>query len=78
MWLETDDGPALGLHLGMAGRIVVDPEDSSRWDRFALEFEDGGGWCSVTSAGSGAPCSTPTSPTSEPTPPRWAATSSVA
>ena len=42
MWLETDDGPALGLHLGMAGRIVVDPEDSSRWDRFALEFEDGG------------------------------------
>ena len=42
MWLETDDGPALGLHLGMAGRIVVDPEDGSRWDRFALEFEDGG------------------------------------
>jgi formamidopyrimidine-DNA glycosylase len=42
MWLETEDGPAVGLHLGMAGRIVVDPEDSSRWDRFALEFEDGG------------------------------------
>jgi formamidopyrimidine-DNA glycosylase len=42
MWMETDDGPALGLHLGMAGRIVVDPEDSSRWDRFALEFDDGG------------------------------------
>ncbi len=42
MWLETDDGPALGLHLGMAGRIVVDPEDTSRWDRFTLEFEDGG------------------------------------
>ena len=42
MWLETDDGPAVGLHLGMAGRIVVDPEDGSRWDRFALEFEDGG------------------------------------
>jgi formamidopyrimidine-DNA glycosylase len=42
MWLETDDGPALGLHLGMAGRIVVDPEDASRWDRFALEFDDGG------------------------------------
>ena len=42
MWLETDDGPALGLHLGMAGRIVVDPEQSSRWDRFALEFADGG------------------------------------
>jgi formamidopyrimidine-DNA glycosylase len=42
MWLETEDGPALGLHLGMAGRIVVDPEDSSRWDRFALDFDDGG------------------------------------
>jgi formamidopyrimidine-DNA glycosylase len=42
MWLETEDGPALGLHLGMAGRIVVDPEDTSRWDRFALEFADGG------------------------------------
>jgi formamidopyrimidine-DNA glycosylase len=42
MWLETDDGPALGLHLGMAGRIVVDPDDTSRWDRFTLEFDDGG------------------------------------
>jgi formamidopyrimidine-DNA glycosylase len=42
MWLETDDGPALGLHLGMAGRIVVDPEDTTRWDRFTLTFDDGG------------------------------------
>jgi formamidopyrimidine-DNA glycosylase len=42
MWMETGDGPALGLHLGMAGRIVVDPEDHSRWDRFALDFDDGG------------------------------------
>jgi formamidopyrimidine-DNA glycosylase len=42
MWLETDDGPALGLHLGMAGRILVDPEDTTRWDRFALNFADGG------------------------------------
>jgi formamidopyrimidine-DNA glycosylase len=43
LWLETDDGPVLGLHLGMAGKIVVDgaAEDVSRWDRFALEFEDG-------------------------------------
>ena len=53
MWVETDDdGPALGLHLGMAGRIVVD-EDSAGdpaayegapdvWDRFRLDFEDGG------------------------------------
>jgi formamidopyrimidine-DNA glycosylase len=43
LWLETDDGPTLGLHLGMAGQIIVDAEaaDPSRWDRFALEFEDG-------------------------------------
>ncbi len=43
LWLETDDGPTLGLHLGMAGKIVVDgeAEEVSRWDRFALEFEDG-------------------------------------
>lgn len=42
MWLETDDGPALGLHLGMAGRILVDPDDTTRWDRFTLTFDDGG------------------------------------
>jgi formamidopyrimidine-DNA glycosylase len=42
LWLETADGPTLGLHLGMAGRIVVDPEDTTRWDRFRVEFEDGG------------------------------------
>ena len=44
LWAETDDdGPELGLHLGMAGRIVVDGKPAPRnWDRFALEFEDGG------------------------------------
>jgi formamidopyrimidine-DNA glycosylase len=55
MWIETDDGdgPTLGLHLGMAGRIVVDDAaegdywasgDNGKpiWDRFTLEFEDGG------------------------------------
>ncbi len=42
LWLETDDGPTLGLHLGMAGRIVVDPADSTRWDRFRVDFDDGG------------------------------------
>jgi formamidopyrimidine-DNA glycosylase len=41
LWLETEDGPTLGLHLGMAGRILVDPDDRTRWDRFALEFADG-------------------------------------
>jgi formamidopyrimidine-DNA glycosylase len=55
MWIETDDGgPVLGLHLGMAGRIVVDDAiagdyvrdggaaDRPLWDRFALRFADGG------------------------------------
>jgi formamidopyrimidine-DNA glycosylase len=43
LWAETDDGPDLGLHLGMAGRIVIDDPPAERgWDRFALEFADGG------------------------------------
>ena len=44
MWVETsDDGPVLGLHLGMAGRIALDEEPAPRgWDRFVLHFEDGG------------------------------------
>jgi formamidopyrimidine-DNA glycosylase len=41
LWAETDgEGPELGLHLGMSGRIVLD-EDPVGWDRFALEFADG-------------------------------------
>lgn len=43
MWLDVDAGPPLGVHLGMAGRIVIDGDGSSRgWDRFTLHFEDGG------------------------------------
>jgi formamidopyrimidine-DNA glycosylase len=45
LWASTsDDGPDLGLHLGMAGRIAVDepPAASAAWDRFVLEFADGG------------------------------------
>jgi formamidopyrimidine-DNA glycosylase len=43
LWVETDGGPDLGLHLGMAGRIVVDePAGDNNWDRFVLEFADGG------------------------------------
>ncbi|MFL5820950.1 MAG: Fpg/Nei family DNA glycosylase [Solirubrobacteraceae bacterium] len=43
MWAQTDGGPDLGLHLGMAGRLVVDEEPDPRgWDRFVLEFRDGG------------------------------------
>src|SRR5215210_5286592 len=41
LWAETDGGPDLGLHLGMAGRIVLD-EEPVGWDRFVLEFADGG------------------------------------
>ncbi|MGI8749810.1 MAG: Fpg/Nei family DNA glycosylase [Thermoleophilaceae bacterium] len=43
MWVETDRGPVLGLHLGMSGRIDIDgvPAEGN-WDRFAIEFEDGG------------------------------------
>jgi formamidopyrimidine-DNA glycosylase len=43
LWAETGGGPELGLHLGMAGRIVVDePPAPNGWDRFTLEFADGG------------------------------------
>ena len=45
LWLETDggEGPTLGLHLGMAGRIVLgDAPPHPRWDRFAVDFDDGG------------------------------------
>lgn len=45
LWVETDDGegPVLGLHLGMAGRIVIDGDPApNNWDRFSIEFEQGG------------------------------------
>jgi formamidopyrimidine-DNA glycosylase len=43
LWAETAEGPELGLHLGMAGSIVVDePAAPNGWDRFAIEFDDGG------------------------------------
>src|SRR5437588_4174156 len=42
LWLETEDGPTLGLHLGMSGEIVIDPEEESAWDRFSVRFADGG------------------------------------
>ena len=44
MWVETsDDGPILGLHLGMAGRLVVDEDPApNNWDRFTIHFDDGG------------------------------------
>jgi formamidopyrimidine-DNA glycosylase len=43
LWAETDGGPSLGLHLGMAGSLTVDEAPAPRnWDRFVLEFADGG------------------------------------
>jgi len=43
MWVDTDRGVVLGLHLGMAGRIAVDEPPADRsWDRFSVQFEDGG------------------------------------
>src|ERR1700761_6198751 len=42
LWMETEDGPTLGLHLGMAGRIVMDRHaKNARWDRFTVDFDDG-------------------------------------
>ncbi len=50
----SDDGPVLGLHLGMSGRVLVDDEAAGdpliyasnrevpAWHRFGLEFADGG------------------------------------
>ncbi|HEX3426476.1 MAG TPA: DNA-formamidopyrimidine glycosylase family protein [Acidimicrobiales bacterium] len=50
----SDDGPMLGLRFGMSGRLLVDSvagvddlwyasnRDNERWDRFVLEFVDGG------------------------------------
>lgn len=41
LWVETDGGPDLGLHLGMAGRIAIDEVPHEPWDRFAIDFADG-------------------------------------
>ncbi|MDQ1426816.1 MAG: formamidopyrimidine-DNA glycosylase [Acidimicrobiaceae bacterium] len=50
----SDEGPVVGLRFGMSGRLVVDGlagvadlvysshRVEARWDRFALEFSDGG------------------------------------
>src|SRR4051794_10483748 len=42
LWMATESGPTLGLHLGMAGAIALEaPRDKPLWDRFSVEFEDG-------------------------------------
>jgi formamidopyrimidine-DNA glycosylase len=42
LWLATQDGPTLGLHLGMAGAIALEgPNGNAAWDRFTVEFENG-------------------------------------
>jgi formamidopyrimidine-DNA glycosylase len=50
----SDDGPVLGLHLGMSGRVIVDGvaagdplvyasnREVDAWHRFGLRFADGG------------------------------------
>jgi formamidopyrimidine-DNA glycosylase len=50
----SEDGPVVGLRFGMTGRLLVDgvvgvPElwyasnrDNVKWDRFAVQFDDGG------------------------------------
>jgi len=53
--VDTDgDGPVLGLHLGMSGRVLIDGDaagdpllyasnrDAPEWRRFGLRFADGG------------------------------------
>ncbi|HEY3493112.1 MAG TPA: DNA-formamidopyrimidine glycosylase family protein, partial [Polyangiaceae bacterium] len=52
--LLRTDGPTLGLHFGMTGRLIVDEvpaldrleygssRDLAPWDRFCIEFADGG------------------------------------
>ena len=88
MWIETDDGegPILGLHLGMAGRIVVDdraegdpaPSDGNpSWDRFTLHFEDGGALTLRDKRRLGRACSTRASRRSGPTRARSPATPSA-
>lgn len=43
MWCETDRGVRLGLHLGMAGHILIDEEPTKPlWARFTLHLADGG------------------------------------
>ena len=43
MWVDLQDGPPLGIHLGMTGSIVVDANGAAMpSDRFTLGFEDGG------------------------------------
>jgi formamidopyrimidine-DNA glycosylase len=55
MLLDTDkDGPVVGLHLGMSGRVVIDGQaagdpliyasnrEVEAWHRFGLRFADGG------------------------------------
>src|SRR3954452_13469428 len=53
MWLDSVRGLVLGLHLGMAGKIVIGDAEAGepkpdgpvlqpQWDRFTVHFADGG------------------------------------
>ncbi len=53
LWAETDDdGPDLGLHLGMAGRIVVDEPSRTAGTASCSSSPTAGGWRCATSAAS--------------------------
>ena len=54
MFVDTANGPVLGLHLGMSGRVIVDDVEAGdpliyasnqrveAWHRFGVRFADGG------------------------------------
>jgi formamidopyrimidine-DNA glycosylase len=54
MFIDTAEGPVLGLHLGMSGRVIVDDVEAGdpliyasnqrvdAWHRFGVHFADGG------------------------------------
>ena len=54
LWAETDGGPDLGLHLGMAGRIVLDEGRSAGTASCSSSPTAAGSRC-ATSAGWAAP-----------------------
>ena len=76
LWAETDGGPGLGLHLGMAGSLTVDKEPAPRTGTGSVEFDGGGRLALRDKRRLGRPCSIPTSALGR-KPPRSAARSSA-
>ena len=61
LWVETDGGPELGLHLGMAGRIDVDERAGAEplGPLRRSSSPAAAGWRCATSGGSAGPCIQP-------------------